>query len=193
MRHAEKSFIFHPNQHRFRRRHGCEKQLTEFFCDIAASQDQGEDIEACILDFSKTFDKVSHKKLLYKLASYGVSYQLTAWIDDFLTDRTQRVVIDAKESSETSVPYGVLQGSMIGPAKFLFCINDLADNLRSFIRLFADDTIAYHSASNHSSLQENLTDLSIYVTWGFTSLSVSTLSSHRGHNQSVKTSTYMAP
>ena len=125
--------------------------------------------QACILNFGKTFDKVSHKKLLYKLASYVVSYQLTAWIDDFLTGRTQRVVNDAKESSETSVSYGVAQGSVIRPAKFLFCINNLPENLRSFICLFADDTIAYHSASNHSSLQGNLTNLSIYVTWSFMS------------------------
>ena len=46
---------------------------------------------------------------------------------------------------------------MIGPAVFLFYINDLPDNLRSFIRLFADDAIVYNSAFNHSTLQRYLT------------------------------------
>ena len=42
---------------------------------------------------------------------------------------------------------------------FLFYINDLPDNLRSFMRLFADGTIAYNSDFNHSALQEDLTKL----------------------------------
>ena len=76
-----------------------------------------------------------------------------------MTCRTQSVVIDAKESSETSLSSGVPQGSVIGPAKFLFYVNDLPDNSRTFIRFFADDTIAYNSACNHSTPQEDLTKL----------------------------------
>ena len=34
-RYAEEDNIFHPNQHGFRRDHGCKKQLIEFVCDIA--------------------------------------------------------------------------------------------------------------------------------------------------------------
>ena len=115
--------------------------------------DHDDEIEACLLNFNKAFGKVNHKRLLYKLTSYGVSYQLIAWIDDFLTSRTQSVVIDAKESSETSLSSDVPQGSVIGPAKFLFYVNDLPDNSRTFIRFFADDTIAYNSACNHSTPQ----------------------------------------
>ena len=159
MRYAEENNIFHPSQHGFCRDHGCEKQLIELVCDIATKLDQGEEVEACVLDFSKAFDKVNHNKLLYKLASYGVSYQLVAWIDNFLTDRTQKVVIDAEESPEAPVTSGVPQGSVIGPAMFLFYINDLPDNLKSSIRLFADDTIAYNSASNHTILQDDLAKL----------------------------------
>ena len=51
------------------------------------------------------------------------------------------------------------QGSVIKPAMFFFYINDLPDNLRSFIPLFADDTIGYNSASVHDTLQEDLTKL----------------------------------
>ena len=47
--------------------------------------DHDDEIEACLLNFNKAFGKVNHKKLLYKLTSYGVSYQFIARIDDFLT------------------------------------------------------------------------------------------------------------
>jgi hypothetical protein len=46
------------------------------------------------LDFSKAFDKVSHKLLLHKLRSYGFSGSLLKWFNNYLTNRTQRVVID---------------------------------------------------------------------------------------------------
>ena len=153
MTHAEENTSSNPNQHRFRRCHGGERQLTELICDIAASLNQVRGDEACVLDFSKASNKVNRKKLLYKFTWYIVSYQLIAWIDDFLTSRTQSVVIDAKESSETSLSSDVPQGSVIGPAKFLFYVNDLPDNSRTFIRFFADDTIAYNSACNHSTPQ----------------------------------------
>ena len=162
MRFAETNEIFHPNQHGFRRNHGCEKQLIELISDISANLDQGVETEACVLDFSKAFDKVNHRKLLYKLASYGVSYQLISWVDDFLSNRTQKVVIDGEDSSEAPVTSGVPQGSVIGPAMFLFYINDLPDNLKSPIRLFADDTIAYNSAFNHSTIQDDLTKLELW-------------------------------
>ena len=45
---------------------------------------------------------------------------------------------------------------MLGPALFLFYINDLPDALNSNVRLFTDDTVLYNSALNHSTLQDDL-------------------------------------
>ena len=117
--------------------HGCEKQLIELVSDIAHNLDQGEEIEACVLDFSKAFDKVNHNKLLLKLAQQGVSHQLISWVESFLSGRSQKVIIDGEESSEAAVTSGVPQGSVLGPAMFLllFHINDLPDNLQLTIRL----------------------------------------------------------
>ena len=70
MIHAEENDILHLNQHRFHKHHACRKQLTELVGDIAASLDQGDEIEACVLDFSKAFNKINQKKVLHKLASY---------------------------------------------------------------------------------------------------------------------------
>ena len=83
-------------------------------------------------------------------------------VDIFLTDRCQRVVVDGVMSNEAHVTSGVPQGSVLGPALFLFYINDLPDALRSTVRLFADDTILYNSADNNKLLQDDLARLELW-------------------------------
>ena len=46
------------------------------------------------MDFAKAIDKVSHRRLLCKLKYYGIQPHTLNWIQAFLTDRTQTVVID---------------------------------------------------------------------------------------------------
>ena len=64
-------------------------------------------------------------------------------IESFLTSRCQRVVLDGIISDEVNVTSGVPKGSVIGPALFLIYINDIVDNVKSKIRLFADYNLIY--------------------------------------------------
>jgi len=51
-----------------------------------------------LLDFS-AFDKVPHQRLFSKLAHYGVQGQILEWIKDFITNRSQQVVLNNTTSS----------------------------------------------------------------------------------------------
>ena len=115
-----------------------------------------------IVDFAKAFDKVPHRRLLHKLEYYGIRGSTHKWINSWLSRRTQQVVLDGQASDPVQVLSRVPQGSVLGPVLFLIFINDLPDNIRSSVRLFADDCVLYrniHSLQDCLTLQEDLTSL----------------------------------
>jgi hypothetical protein len=95
------------------------------------------------MDFSKAFDKVRHSLLTHKLDHYGIKGKSNRWIQNFLTERKQVVVVEGEKSDSINVESGVPQRSVLGPSLFLFYINNMPGGIRSKVRLFADDTIVY--------------------------------------------------
>ena len=92
-----------------------------------------------VMDFAKAFDKVPHRRLLHKLDYYGILGSTHKWISSWLSGRSQQVVLNGQASDPVPFLSGVPQGSVLGPILFLFFINDLPDNIKSSVRLFADD------------------------------------------------------
>ena len=116
--------------------------------------DQHNQIDAIYLDFQKAFDTVPHLRLISKLKSYGIKGKLLSWIENFLFERKQRVVLNESYSNWTPVTSGIPQGSVLGPILFTIYINDLPDTLINTTKLFADDTKIYSviktmQTSNH--------------------------------------------
>jgi len=98
MNHADKHNILYKMQHGFRKKLSCETQLVEFIDDVTRNLDSGQQTDCLIMDFSKAFDKVSLSLLIHKLDQYGIKGKTNAWMKDFLSDRTQRVVIEGGKS-----------------------------------------------------------------------------------------------
>ena len=65
--------------------------------------------DVILLDFSKAFDKVSHKKIIHKLHGYGIRGKTLSWIKAFLNDMSQTVVLEWDCSEEVPVTSGVPQ------------------------------------------------------------------------------------
>ena len=141
--------ILTPFQSGFRPNHSTEDVLLRTTEDWRREVDQGKTIAAVFIDFSKAFDSISHSRLLTKLQNIGITNKALSWFQDFLTNRTQRVVIDGQASSWSTVQQGVPQGSLLGPVLFSIYTNDMPSTVStSTINMYADDTALYASDIN---------------------------------------------
>ena len=94
MAHLSSGNQLHEVQHGFRHRRSCVTQLLSTIEDWSAMIDAGDPSEIAYIDFSKTFDSVSHSCLIRKLQAYGVTGRLLAWTRAFLNGRWQHVLVN---------------------------------------------------------------------------------------------------
>ena len=75
--------------------------------------DRGVQIDVIYTDFEKALDKVPHQGLISKLKAYNFNSELLRWIQGFLCNRKQRVVVSGNYSDWYRVQSGIPQGSII--------------------------------------------------------------------------------
>ena len=64
-----------------------------------------------------------------------------AWFESYLSNRSQKVIVNDKSSEWLPLKFGVPQGSILGPLLFIIYVNDLPKVCSNVdILLFADDT-----------------------------------------------------
>ena len=114
---------------------------------------------------NNAFDKVPHQRIILKLKSHGMGNSIINWIEQWLTDRRQRVVVDGEVSSWKSVLSGVPQGSVLGPILFLVYIDDLEEGVTGNILKFADDTKLFRKTKEIGDKQKLQDDIDKLVRW----------------------------
>ena len=139
--------LLNPNQSGFFLSDSCPNQLLAITHEIFEAFDCNPSLEvrSVFLDIPKAFDKVWHEGLLCKLESMGISGELYNLLENYLSGRFQRVVLNRQTSSWRPVSAGVPQGSILGQPFFLVYINDLPNGLKSNAKLFADDIVSLHN------------------------------------------------
>ena len=100
--------------------------LIEFINFILSKQDSSDQtaILACMVDFSKAFNRQNHHILITKLCNMGVPGWLLRIVVAFLTNRRMLVRYKGKQSNVWSLPGGGPQGTLLGLLLFVVLIND---------------------------------------------------------------------
>ena len=78
----------------------------------------GQEARIVQIDFSAAFDRYNHQGILFKLCSVGVGGSVLSVLTQFLSNRTQYVVVDGCRSTLVNVVSAVPQGSVLGPQLF---------------------------------------------------------------------------
>ena len=120
-----------------------------------------------LMDLSKTFDCLPHELIVAKLHAYGVYIKSLKLLQDYLSNRTQRVKLDSTLSSWLKILQGVPQGSILGPLFFNIFLNEILWFIeKTDICNFADDNTIYSCAKSVDDVMENLqSDLKIALKW----------------------------
>ena len=98
----------------------------------------GQEDRIVQIDFSAAFDRVNHQRILFKLCSVGVGGSVLSVLTQFLSSRSQYVVVDGCRSKLVDVVSGVPQGSVLCPQLFLLYTAELFFIVEN--KLYADDS-----------------------------------------------------
>ena len=89
--------------------------LYTFICDallcvshtLQSALESGQEARIVQINFSTGFDRVNHQGILYKLCSVGIGGFVLSILTQFLSDRSQHVMIDGCRSKLVNVVSGV--------------------------------------------------------------------------------------
>jgi len=102
----DKNDWLYEGQHGFRPGYSCKSQVITVCQDTADTMDNGNRINAIVIDYSKAFDLVQHDQLLMKTANSDGDSRVVAWVREYLLGCTQRVRVGRQLSEEVRVTSG---------------------------------------------------------------------------------------
>lgn len=163
----DKTNFFFKSQYGFRANKDLNGALFDLVYTIQNSLDRHKIAAVVFIDLRKAFDTVDHKILLDKLDKIGVRGHAHSWLNSYLSNRQQYVIIKNIISKLETVLCGVPQGSILGPLLFLIYINDIGRlKLNGKLELFADDSAIIYEENNPKELSKLIIeDLETLYSW----------------------------
>ena len=154
------------SQHGFRPNRSIATNLMNLSILAHNTFEKSRQLDVFYGDFKTAFDTVWLRRLIEKLASYGIGVKTAKWLCEFLIKRTNFVRLDKSNSRVYVSTSGVPAGSVLGPLLFDVFINDIVEAVQyAIVLLFADDikvvfeVRTVNGANNSSLLQRDINNL----------------------------------
>ena len=118
--------LLNSNQSDFRPGDSCVNEFISIIHDIYKAFDANPllEVRVVFLDLTKAFDKIWLDGQFYKLRRMGICGKYLGLIDSFLSERSQRVLLNGQTSKWSQIKASVLQGSFLGPLLSLVYTDD---------------------------------------------------------------------
>ncbi|XP_055605713.1 uncharacterized protein LOC129753889 [Uranotaenia lowii] len=150
--------LWSPNQYAFRKGRGVEQYLTDLEAALDTPFENKQHSELALLDLSKAYDLAQRAPILTTLAKWGISGNLYNFLQDFLTNRSFKVLVGGTLSELKTQRNGVPQGSVLAVTLFLIAMETLfvkiPRGVQSFI--YADDIVLLVSGTQVRSIRKKL-------------------------------------
>ena len=126
---AESRGLVHKQVHGFRKHRGVGTGMLKLWEDVLKDGGTGKKVVAlAFLDVSAGFDSVPHTQLMRKLEAVGYDKGALKWLSNYLTGRSQYVVVEATDGRKYGMPVGTPQGGALGPSMWREYTNDLPES-----------------------------------------------------------------
>jgi hypothetical protein len=155
MEHAITHNILSKTQYAFRPNSNTTLALQTIINKIHKCKQNKLATTAIYVDLSKTYDTVSHKKLIKKLKQdFNFTPDTIKFITSYFKNRLQTTHTEQAQSKTQTITHGIPQGSTLSTTFFLLYINDIIKTVpNSKVYTYADDTTLIISTNSISSLQ----------------------------------------
>ena len=108
---------------------------------LQSSLESGQKTRIVQIDFNAALDRVYHLGILNKLISVGIGGSVLSILTQFLSNRSQHVMVDGCRSKLVNVVSGVPQFSVLDPLLFVLYTSELFFILENKLIGYADYSI----------------------------------------------------
>ena len=107
---------------------------------LQSALERGQEARIVQIDFSAAFDRVNHQEILYRQCSVGIGGSVLSILTQFLSNRSQHVMVDGCRSQLVKVELRVPQGNVLDQLLFLLYTSELFSILKNKLIGYADDS-----------------------------------------------------
>lgn len=155
MWHLEKNRFLTECQSGFQKHKSAIDNVIHLESEIHEAFATQQKVLAVFFDLEKAYDLTWRHKIVQQLLTWGITGNITAFIQNFLKNRSIKVKINGISSNTKTLQNGIPQGSVLSTTLFLIAINDIVSTIRQPVvaSLYADDLVIYVRGKNAGTLE----------------------------------------